>query len=226
MEGHTERREKLECPGVTSIEQKLASLTRQRPNIGPAPRSSVLGKLATFLPQLASENERLQQQMQDRPAEEFDIEHVDGDEDGPYIEMDLACGILELRDEAALRAAERAMNGQEGAFHKGESSSSSSIDDSASDDTEEDGDDSDRGDEGEYASRDDEEMRPGAPKQGPMAEEADGDKNDDGVGQGLAEANGREHQRRAGVGRGATAAILNGRRKIAPKRSKIIEELS
>ncbi|GIL43264.1 hypothetical protein Vafri_1054 [Volvox africanus] len=216
---------------TVGAEQKLASLTRQRPNIGPAPRSSVLDKLATFLPQLASENERLQQQMQDRPAEEFDIEHVEGDEDGPYIEMDLACGILELHDEAALRAAERAMNGQEGAFHKGESSSSSSSDDSASDDTEEDDDDSDRGDEGEYASGDDEEMRPGAPGQDPMEEEAAGDKSDDGVGKGLAETNGRERRGRAGVGRVVTAqptgdAKLNRRRKVAAKRSKMIEELS
>ncbi|PNH00571.1 hypothetical protein TSOC_001044 [Tetrabaena socialis] len=147
MERKAPAREKLDVPAVAPIEQKLANLTRQRPCIGPAPRSSVLGQLAAFLPQLALENERLRQQMQTRPAAEFDIEHVgEGDSEAPYIEMDLACGVLELRDEAALRAAERAME-VPGDFLAAGGEASSSAGSSSDDDSDEDGDDDTEGDD-------------------------------------------------------------------------------
>ncbi|KAK9525292.1 hypothetical protein VZT92_016016 [Zoarces viviparus] len=52
------------------------------------PRSSVLERLQSFLPQMAEANEKLKQQMADAPAGHFDIESVGGAES--VIEMDLA----------------------------------------------------------------------------------------------------------------------------------------
>lgn len=47
--------------------------------------------------------------MQERPASDFDIEHIPQQNDeGQYIEMDLACGLFDLpNDSAAMKAAER-----------------------------------------------------------------------------------------------------------------------
>ena len=45
--------------------------------------------------------------MRERPREEFDIEHLS--EGGNHVEMNLGLGVLELRDEAAVRAAEQAL---------------------------------------------------------------------------------------------------------------------
>lgn len=47
--------------------------------------------------------------------------------------QDLACGLFELRDEAALRAAERALVDGNGALHQGAGDSDSSDDDSSDD---------------------------------------------------------------------------------------------
>lgn len=46
---------------------------------------SVLSRVKAFLPQLATANEQLQQQVAQDPAQ-VDIEHIDEDE-GQYIEM-------------------------------------------------------------------------------------------------------------------------------------------
>ncbi|XP_045928093.1 uncharacterized protein C12orf45 homolog isoform X2 [Micropterus dolomieu] len=52
------------------------------------PRSSVLERLQSFLPQMAEANEKLKQQMEDAPAGCFDIESVEEAE--RVIEMDVA----------------------------------------------------------------------------------------------------------------------------------------
>ncbi|GLC35799.1 hypothetical protein PLESTB_000495500 [Pleodorina starrii] len=229
MEGKAQRREKLDCPAVPPLEQKLANLTRQRPAIGPTPRSSVLDKLAAFMPQMANANASLQQQLQERPAAEFDIEQVDDEEDGPYIEMDLACGILELRDEAALRAAERALEGQGDPFlNSGSDSSSSDDDDSDEDGADDDEDDAESDNEGCDSEG---ECRGGevGTAQGPQPME-----EDEAVAAGSgdvasAQAAGSGRQGRAGRGRAAQALgggeLPGRRRKIAAQRNKMIEEL-
>ncbi|XP_068442886.1 NOP protein chaperone 1 [Clinocottus analis] len=52
------------------------------------PRSSVLERLQSFLPQMAEANEKLKRQMEDAPTGHFDIENV-GEEER-VIEMDVA----------------------------------------------------------------------------------------------------------------------------------------
>lgn len=52
------------------------------------PRSSVLERLHSFLPQMAEANEKLKQQMNDAPVGHFDIESVEEAE--RVIEMDVA----------------------------------------------------------------------------------------------------------------------------------------
>ncbi|CAL8405389.1 unnamed protein product [Arctogadus glacialis] len=52
------------------------------------PRSSVLGRLQDFLPQMAAANDKLMVQIQDSPAGQFDIEQVEEAEQ--VIEMDVA----------------------------------------------------------------------------------------------------------------------------------------
>lgn len=52
------------------------------------PRSSVLERLQSFLPQMAEANEKLKQQMEESPAGRFDIESVEETE--RVIEMDVA----------------------------------------------------------------------------------------------------------------------------------------
>jgi hypothetical protein len=69
----------------------------------------VLGRLGAFVPQLAAANESLQAALRSQPASDFDVEAVA--EGGAHVEMDLACGVLELRDENAEAAAEAALAG-------------------------------------------------------------------------------------------------------------------
>ncbi|XP_026182634.1 NOP protein chaperone 1 [Mastacembelus armatus] len=52
------------------------------------PRSSVLERLQSFLPQMAEANEKLKQQMEEAPAGHFDIESVEDAQ--KVIEMDVA----------------------------------------------------------------------------------------------------------------------------------------
>ncbi|GFR41260.1 hypothetical protein Agub_g1935 [Astrephomene gubernaculifera] len=237
MDGKARPREKLDVPNVAPFEQKLANLTRQRPAIGPAPRSSVLDKLAAFLPQLAHENERLQEQMQSRPATDFDIEHIEGEKTATYIEMDLACGVLELRDEAALRAAEAAMEGRRGGL--GMSEDGSSSDSSSEEDEEEEEDSSEGSEEGVVEpsnSSGGQEERRARKGEGLGGGDRGGDPGRNGqevveMECDAGEAEGRSGQGAQGSGTGA-AVVRPGagkgagrRRKLAAKRNKMIEEL-
>ncbi|XP_022078464.1 uncharacterized protein C12orf45 homolog [Acanthochromis polyacanthus] len=60
------------------------------------PRSSVLDRLQSFLPQMAEANEKLRQQMKEAPAGRFDIESVEEAE--KVIEMDVALVELDGSD--------------------------------------------------------------------------------------------------------------------------------
>ncbi|KAG2499328.1 hypothetical protein HYH03_002905 [Edaphochlamys debaryana] len=250
-------REKLDVPGVTPLEQKLAGLTRQRPSIGPAPRSAMLDQLAAFLPRLAQENKKLEEELQAQPPAEpgFVLERVDdeagpaaaagepeaaegeGGGEGTYIEMDLACGVLDLRDDAALQAAEAAMAGRGGALlgQGAADSGSDDSDDSDSDDSDDLGDaDSEDGSDESYSRG---EVTEGVAGQGQAGgrgagagvgagaeagEDAMECEGDEGQGQdGGAGAALRGPRGRSGLGVGPPGR----RRKVAAKRKKLVQEL-
>ncbi|KAL3048569.1 hypothetical protein OYC64_007176 [Pagothenia borchgrevinki] len=80
----------LSCGNGEGLSEKLLlkpkaakSLQTER-----VPRSSVLDRLQSFLPQMAEANEKLKQQMAEAPAGTFDIESVEEAE--KVIEMDVA----------------------------------------------------------------------------------------------------------------------------------------
>ncbi|XP_056280872.1 uncharacterized protein C12orf45 homolog isoform X2 [Pseudoliparis swirei] len=86
----TSSRALLSCGNGEGLSEKLllkpkAATALQTERV---PRSSVLERLQSFLPQMAEANEKLKQQMADAPAGHFDIESVEGEE--RVIEMDLA----------------------------------------------------------------------------------------------------------------------------------------
>ncbi|XP_052410347.1 NOP protein chaperone 1 [Carassius gibelio] len=107
----------LTCGNGKGIHEKLllnsksASLQTER-----LPRSSVLARLHSFLPQMAQANESLRQQMDEAPAGFFDIESVEDAE--KIIEMDVA--LVELEDSES--------------SEEDESSSSSSSEEDSSED--------------------------------------------------------------------------------------------
>ncbi|KAL2102737.1 hypothetical protein ACEWY4_001905 [Coilia grayii] len=89
----------LSCGNGEAIHEKL--LLKPKKPSRPAslqttrvPRSSVLDRLQSFLPQIAQANESLKQQMEAAPVEQFDIENTDGAE--KVIEMDVA--LFEVND--------------------------------------------------------------------------------------------------------------------------------
>ncbi|TNN40469.1 putative protein C12orf45 [Liparis tanakae] len=78
----TSSRALLSCGNGEGLSEKLllkpkAATALQTERV---PRSSVLERLQSFLPQMAEANEKLKQQMADAPAGHFDIESVEGDE--------------------------------------------------------------------------------------------------------------------------------------------------
>ncbi len=92
----------------------------------------MLGRLNAFVPQLAAANAALASAIATRGPAEFDVEQLAA-EDAPHVEMELACGVLELRDAAAQQAAERALAGGALVQADGSSSDSESSDESDSD---------------------------------------------------------------------------------------------
>ena len=96
---------------VPSAERKLqlggGPQQTSKPDFRPVPSSSMLDRVRSFLPAMQRANAELAQQAAQRPPEELDIEHVP--EGGPHVEMDLACGILDLKNPAAVARAEAAM---------------------------------------------------------------------------------------------------------------------
>ncbi|XP_028307030.1 NOP protein chaperone 1 [Gouania willdenowi] len=84
----------MTCGSGTGLSEKLllkpkaaSSLQTER-----VPRSNMLARLQTFLPQMAEANEKLRLQMEETPAEHFDIERVE--EGQRVIEMDV--GVFQL----------------------------------------------------------------------------------------------------------------------------------
>ncbi|XP_028256684.1 NOP protein chaperone 1 [Parambassis ranga] len=88
----------LSCGNGGGLSEKLllkpkASAPLQTERV---PRSSVLERLQSFLPQMAAANERLKLQMEEAPPGQFDIESVEETE--KVIEMDVALVELESTD--------------------------------------------------------------------------------------------------------------------------------
>ncbi|KAF1372629.1 hypothetical protein PFLUV_G00267840 [Perca fluviatilis] len=80
----------LSCGNGQGLSEKLLLKPKagRPPQTERVPRSSVLERLQSFLPQMAAANEKLKQQMDEAPAGRFDIESVEGAE--KVIEMDVA----------------------------------------------------------------------------------------------------------------------------------------
>lgn len=93
------------------VKQALAA---KKPKFEAVPRSGLLGRLNAFLPAMQSANVALEERIAREGSSAVDVESIpdkhgdlNGDV-GPQIEFDLACGVLDLNDACAERAAERA----------------------------------------------------------------------------------------------------------------------
>lgn len=109
--------EVLEVPNVTPLERTLLVVGEQSPKLKPAfapvPRSGLFDKLQSFLPQMAAANSELQQKMQQPGAGSFDIEEIPEGYQGDVVEMDVVCGILDLKNQETVKAAEAALEGRQ-----------------------------------------------------------------------------------------------------------------
>lgn len=135
-------------PGVSAEQQLLVGdaaprRPRHKPPIKPLPPSGLLGKLQAFLPTLEAANADLEQQLASGAQAEVAMERGSDDErEGPVVEMDLACGLFELKDASAVAAAEASMLSRGVAVEKyggNSTDSSSSSDDSGSSSEDEEG---------------------------------------------------------------------------------------
>lgn len=68
----------------------------------------MLERLQQFLPELNKANQELEEAMKREPRKNFQLDDVE-DEDAQHIEMNLGLGVVELKDEAAQKAAEKMM---------------------------------------------------------------------------------------------------------------------
>ena len=100
------------------MEDKESRQANRRPQTSKVPESSILAHLRTFLPQMQSANEMLSQHPASEPAvtisdlqeEPAELEQDTEDGTSEHIQMDIACGVVDLKDAAALQAAEDAVN--------------------------------------------------------------------------------------------------------------------
>jgi Domain of unknown function (DUF4598) len=84
------------------------SKTSERPDMSCVQRSSLLDQAATFLPKMAAANDALESRVAIEGPEAVNIEAV-REQSGKHIAMEVACGVVELQNEAATAAASRVM---------------------------------------------------------------------------------------------------------------------
>lgn len=135
----------LPSPLSLSIPERLIA-DEVRKARGPPPPTSppltspLLARAAAFLPDLAAANEALAAAVAaGAPPSAFDVEAVD--DGAPHVEMEVACGVVDLKDAAALAAAEAALAAGGGGVGVGEAATTSCDSDSESESGESDGED-------------------------------------------------------------------------------------
>ncbi|XP_061662137.1 uncharacterized protein C12orf45 homolog [Syngnathoides biaculeatus] len=81
-------RDLLSCGNGGGLAEKLLLKSSEGLKTERVPRSNVMARLQSFLPQMAEANRKLKQQMEESPGGHFDIEDVQTAE--KVIEMDIA----------------------------------------------------------------------------------------------------------------------------------------
>lgn len=99
----------IKTPVELADRSLLVNLPSQPPwnSAEPLQQSALLGRLQTFLPAMQKANQELEQIAAAEPGA-CNIEDVAEDE--PHIEMNLACGVLDLKDQVTAAAAQKAVN--------------------------------------------------------------------------------------------------------------------
>lgn len=130
------------------MEDSSTRQRRRRPEISIVPESSVLQQLQHFLPKLQTANaELVQHPLSESAVSIIDVHEEsssassgsDSEEDtlpantSEHVQMDIACGILDLHDQAAISAAEAAL--LTGAQHQNCTNGDSDDDSTSSDDS-------------------------------------------------------------------------------------------
>ncbi|GMH33125.1 hypothetical protein BSKO_00959 [Bryopsis sp. KO-2023] len=94
----------LEPDSVSRLERRLnVSTSDVKPAMVATEASAVTSRVEAFLTTLSKAQEELKR----KPSSEVDMERVDASE--PHIEMILDCGVVDLLNEEAVQAAERAI---------------------------------------------------------------------------------------------------------------------
>jgi len=100
---HPTQTERLLAVALTPEKKKKTSSTALL-KTAPPPPSPLAARLAAFLPELAAANAAFAAAPS---GSDFDIESVREGE--AHVEMEVACGVIDLKDEGAVRAAEAAV---------------------------------------------------------------------------------------------------------------------